>query len=109
GNTERCSRVFNLDEWIGITASVAGLDRIQESAIVISTLHAEAGVAPRWDGPFTAGGVAHDVAYAQDSAFLAAAAAHGLHPVDGTARSEEPRVGKQLINRKPNKCKWKTL
>src|SRR5699024_11274519 len=86
---------------------------VQTCALPIS------GVAPRCDRPFTAGGVALDVAYAQDSAFLAAAAAHGLHPVDGTAmlveqavaqsemflsaarapvgleRSEERRVGKE--------------
>ena len=49
-------------------------------------------MAPRWDRPFTAGGVALDVAYAQDSAFLAAAAAHGLHPVDGTAMLVEQAV-----------------
>src|SRR5699024_1549563 len=89
---ERARRVRALAERIGIPASVAGLDRIRESAIVISTLPAEAGVAPRWDRPFTAGGVALDVAYAQDSAFLAAAAAHGLHPVDGTAMLVDPAV-----------------
>jgi shikimate dehydrogenase len=91
-NPERARRVLDLAERIGITASVAGLDRIRESAIVISTLPAEAGVAPRWDRPFTAGGVALDVAYAQDSAFLAAAAAHGLQPVDGTAMLVEQAV-----------------
>jgi shikimate dehydrogenase len=91
-NPERARRVIDLAERIGITASVSGLERIRQSTIVISTLPAEAGVAPSWDGPFPAGAVALDVAYAQDSAFLTAAAAHGLQPVDGTAMLVEQAV-----------------
>lgn len=94
-NPERARRVLALAERIGITASVAGFERIRQSLIIISTLPAEAGVAPVWDESFTGGAseaVALDVAYAQDSAFLAAAAARGLQPVDGTAMLVEQAV-----------------
>jgi shikimate dehydrogenase len=47
---------------------------------------------PVWDDSLTPGGVALDVAYSAESAFLAAAAAHGLHPVDGTAMLVEQAV-----------------
>ncbi|MEY9258147.1 shikimate dehydrogenase [Brevibacterium epidermidis] len=91
-NPDRARRVIDLAERIGLTASVADLTRIEPSAIVISTLPAEAAPDPVWDDSFTSGGVALDVAYSAESAFLAAAAAHGLHPVDGTAMLVEQAV-----------------
>lgn len=91
-NPDRARRVLDLAERIGLTASVGDLTRIDPSAIVISTLPAEAAPDPVWDDSLTPGGVALDVAYAAESAFLAAAAAHGLHPVDGTAMLVEQAV-----------------
>lgn len=90
---DRAGRVLDLAARLGLTASVGGLDRIDPSAVVISTLPAEAAPEPVWGGPRADwGGVALDVAYAADSAFLAAAAAHGLHPVIGTAMLVEQAV-----------------
>lgn len=91
-NPDRARRVIDLAERIGLTASVGDLTRIEPSAIVISTLPAEAAPDPVWDDSLTPGGVALDVAYSAESAFLAAAAAHGLHPVDGTAMLVEQAV-----------------
>ncbi|WP_209324798.1 shikimate dehydrogenase family protein [Brevibacterium renqingii] len=93
---DRARRVLELADRLGITASTAPLERIPESALVISTLPAGAAPELRWDDSSTAGDapvrVALDVAYAQDSAFLAAAAAHGLRPVEGTAMLVEQAV-----------------
>ncbi|WP_166972110.1 shikimate dehydrogenase family protein [Brevibacterium atlanticum] len=99
---DRARRVVELSERIGLTATVAPLERIGPSAVVISTLPAEAAPDLEWDVSFTAGrdhssgenlsGVALDVAYADASSFLAAAAAHGLRPVDGTAMLVEQAV-----------------
>lgn len=90
-NPDRARRVLDLAERIGLTSSVGDLTRIGPSAIVISTLPAEAAPNPIWETPVP-GGVALDVAYAAESAFLTAAAAHGLHPVDGTAMLVEQAV-----------------
>ncbi|MGO3179958.1 MAG: shikimate dehydrogenase family protein, partial [Brevibacterium linens] len=79
-------------ERIGLSASVGDLSRIGPSAIVISTLPAEAAPDPIWDDSFAPGAIVLDVAYAADSAFLAAAAAHGLRPVAGTAMLVEQAV-----------------
>jgi shikimate dehydrogenase len=98
---DRARRVVELAEQIGLSASLAPLERIGPSVIVISTLPAEAAPQLEWDASFTAGdahsgnvpsGVALDVAYAEASSFLAAAAAHGLLPVDGTAMLVEQAV-----------------
>lgn len=92
----RARRVLELAERIGIGASLAPLERIGPSAIIISTLPAEAAPNLTWDDSFTAadvpGGVALDVAYAGPSAFLAAADAHGVRPVDGTVMLVEQAV-----------------
>lgn len=90
-NPDRARRVLDLADRIGLTASVGDLTRIGPSAIVISTLPAEAAPNPIWEAPVP-GGVALDVAYAAESAFLTAAAAQGLHPVDGTAMLVEQAV-----------------
>ena len=91
-NPDRARRVLDLAERIGLTASVGDLSRIGPSAIVISTLPAEAAPDPVWDDAFAPGAIALDVAYAADSTFLAAAAAHGLRPVAGTAMLVEQAV-----------------
>ncbi|SDS63578.1 shikimate dehydrogenase [Brevibacterium siliguriense] len=90
-NPDRARRVLDLAERIGLTASVGDLVRVAPSAIVISTLPAEAAPNPIWEAPVP-GGVVLDVAYAAESVFLTAAAAHGLHPVDGTAMLVEQAV-----------------
>ncbi|MCU4297967.1 shikimate dehydrogenase [Brevibacterium permense] len=89
---DRARRVLDLAERIGLTASVDDLTRIGPSSIVISTLPAEAAPDPIWDDSFAPGAIALDVAYAADSTFLAAAAAHGLRPVAGTAMLVEQAV-----------------
>ncbi|MGO3022046.1 MAG: shikimate dehydrogenase family protein [Brevibacterium sp.] len=91
-NPDRARRVLDLAERIGLSASVGDLSRIGPSAIVISTLPAEAAPDPIWDDSFAPGAIVLDVAYAADSAFLAAAAAHGLRPVAGTAMLVEQAV-----------------
>lgn len=91
-NPDRARRILDLAERIGLTASVGDLTRIGPSTIVISTLPAEAAPDPVWDDSRTRGGIALDVAYAGDSTFLAAAAAHGLRPVAGTAMLVEQAV-----------------
>ncbi|WP_166824461.1 shikimate dehydrogenase family protein [Brevibacterium limosum] len=91
-NPDRARRVLDLAERIGLTASVGDLTRIGPSAIVISTLPAEAAPDPVWDDSRTRGGIALDVAYAGDSTFLTGAAAHGLRPVAGTAMLVEQAV-----------------
>ncbi|UVI34513.1 shikimate dehydrogenase family protein [Brevibacterium spongiae] len=92
-NPNRTGRVLDLAAQLGLTTTVGRLDRIDDSEVVISTLPAEAVPEPIWAESFTAGAaVALDVAYAAESAFLAAAAAHGLHPVDGTAMLVEQAV-----------------
>ncbi|MGC2941493.1 MULTISPECIES: shikimate dehydrogenase family protein [unclassified Brevibacterium] len=89
---DRARRVLDLAERIGLTASVGDLTRLGASRFVISTLPAEAAPDPVWDDSFTAGDIALDVAYAGASTFLAAAAAHGLRPVSGTAMLVEQAV-----------------
>lgn len=89
---DRARRVLDLAERAGLTASVGDLTRIGASELVISTLPAEAAPDPTWDDSFAPGAIALDVAYAADSTFLAAAAAHGLRPVAGTAMLVEQAV-----------------
>jgi shikimate dehydrogenase len=91
-NPDRARRVLDLAERIGLTASVGDLTRIGPSEIVVSTLPAEAAADPIWDDSFAPGAIVLDVAYAADSTFLAAAAAHGLRPVAGTAMLVEQAV-----------------
>lgn len=89
---DRARRVLDLAERIGLTASVGDLTWIGPSEIVVSTLPAEAAPDPIWDDSFAPGAIALDVAYAADSTFLAAASAHGLRPVVGTAMLVEQAV-----------------
>lgn len=89
---DRARRVLDLAERTGLTASVGDLTQIGPSELVISTLPAEAAPDPTWDDSFAPGAIALDVAYAADSTFLAAAAAHGLRPVAGTAMLVEQAV-----------------
>lgn len=86
---ERAAATADLASRLGLTTAVRGLETIGASSIVISTLPAEAAPALRWPaGP----GVALDVAYAADSAFLADAADHDFTPVRGTAMLVEQAV-----------------
>lgn len=92
----RARRVLDLARQLGIDATTAPLERIADSRIVISTLPAEAAPDLTWEVGSDSGrsgrAVALDVAYASDSAFLAAAAAHGLITVEGTAMLVEQAV-----------------
>ncbi|MGO2859746.1 MAG: shikimate dehydrogenase family protein [Brevibacterium sp.] len=95
-NPDRARRVLTLAEELDITAGTGPLSRIAVADIVISTLPAEAVPALDW-APEFGGGVALDVAYAAESAFLAAAASHGLSPVGGTAMLVEQAVAQHEL------------
>lgn len=85
----RAAAVLDLADRLGMSADTGPLTTIADSAIVVSTLPAEAAPALTWPaGP----GVALDVAYAADSALLTDAAAHGFTPVPGIAMLVEQAV-----------------
>lgn len=90
-NPDRARKVLELSRRLGIAATTAPLALIKPSAIVVSTLPAEAAPTLDWSPGFR-GGVALDVAYASESAFLAAAESHGLIPIDGTVMLVEQAV-----------------
>lgn len=90
-NPDRARKVLELSRRLGIVATTAPLTRIDPSAIVISTLPAEAAPTMDWSPGFR-GGVALDVAYAAESGFLRAAESHGLISIDGTAMLVEQAV-----------------
>ncbi|MCF2571512.1 shikimate dehydrogenase family protein [Brevibacterium sp. UCMA 11754] len=90
-NPERAGRVLDLSKQLGVSASTAPLRQIEPSAVVISTLPAEAVPELQWSRDFR-GGVALDVAYAAESGFLRAAESHGLMPVEGTVMLVEQAV-----------------
>ena len=90
-NPDRARKVLALSQRLGIAATTAPLTMIEPSALVISTLPAEAVPDVRWSPAFH-GGVALDVAYASESTFLRAAESHGLIPVEGTAMLVEQAV-----------------
>lgn len=92
----RARRVLSLAAELGITAKTQPLTRIDAADIVVSTLPAEVVPDLGWSSEFT-GGVALDVAYAGDSAFLAAAATHGLRTVGGTAMLVEQAVAQHEL------------
>lgn len=92
----RARRVLTLAKELDITARTGSLSRIEAADIVISTLPAEAVPALDW-APEFAGGVALDVAYATESAFLGAAATHGLIPIGGTAMLVEQAVAQHEL------------
>jgi shikimate dehydrogenase len=85
----RAAAVLDLADRLGMSADTGPLMTIADSAIVVSTLPAEAAPALSWP---TGPGVALDVAYAADSALLADAAAHGFTPVPGIAMLVEQAV-----------------
>ncbi|MCM1012548.1 shikimate dehydrogenase [Brevibacterium sp. XM4083] len=85
----RAAAVLDLADRLGMSADTAPLTTIAPSAIVVSTLPAEAAPALTWP---TGPGVALDVAYAADSALLTDAAAHGFTPVPGIAMLVEQAV-----------------
>ncbi|WP_137823953.1 shikimate dehydrogenase [Brevibacterium sp. 2SA] len=85
----RAAAVLELADRLGMRAGTGPLTTIAPSAIVVSTLPAEAAPALTWPaGP----GVALDVAYAADSTLLRDAAAHGFTPVPGIAMLVEQAV-----------------
>ncbi|GAA0035908.1 shikimate dehydrogenase family protein [Brevibacterium metallidurans] len=88
-NPSRAQSAAELADRLGFALSIGQLSTIRPSAIVVSTLPAEAAPALSWDA---GSGAALDVAYAADSAFLASAAAHGYVPVPGTAMLVEQAV-----------------
>ncbi|WP_231441122.1 shikimate dehydrogenase family protein [Brevibacterium zhoupengii] len=90
-NPDRARRVLELSQRLGIAATTAPLRQIAPSALVISTLPAEAVPELQWSPDFHSG-VALDVAYAAESGFLRAAEAHGLLPVEGTVMLVEQAV-----------------
>ena len=90
-NPDRARKVLELSRRLGITATAAPLTQIEPSAIVISTLPAEAAPTLDWSPNFR-GGVALDVAYAAESRFLQAAQSHELIPIEGTAMLVEQAV-----------------
>ncbi|MBM6592121.1 shikimate dehydrogenase [Brevibacterium sp. RIT 803] len=90
-NPDRAARVLDLSKQLGVSASTAPLRQIEPSAVVISTLPAEALPELQWSPGFR-GGVALDVAYAAESGFLRAAESHGLIPVEGTVMLVEQAV-----------------
>lgn len=90
-NPDRARRVLALSKRLGMSATTAPFGRIDPSALVISTLPAEAVPELQWSPDFR-GGVALDVAYAAESGFLRAAEVRGLLPVDGTVMLVEQAV-----------------
>ena len=90
-NPDRARKVLDLSRRLGIKATAAPLTRIEPSAIVISTLPAEAAPTVNWSPSFR-GGVALDVAYAAESRFLQTADSHGLIPIAGTVMLVEQAV-----------------
>lgn len=90
-NPDRARRVLELSKQLGMSASTAPLRVIEPSAVVISTLPAEAVPELQWSLDFR-GGVALDVAYAAESGFLRAAESHGLISVEGTVMLVEQAV-----------------
>ncbi|TSI17889.1 shikimate dehydrogenase [Brevibacterium aurantiacum] len=90
-NPDRAGRVLDLSKQLGVSASTAPLRQIGPSAVVISTLPAEAVLELQWSPGFRCG-VALDVAYAAESDFLQAAESHGLIPVEGTVMLVEQAV-----------------
>lgn len=90
-NPDRARRVLELSKQLGMSASTAPLRLIEPSAVVISTLPAEAVPELQWSPGFR-GGVALDVAYAAESGFLRAAESQGLIPVAGTVMLVEQAV-----------------
>lgn len=88
-NPSRAQSAAELAYRLGLALTIGQLSTIRPSAIVVSTLPAEAAPALSWDA---GSGAALDVAYAADSAFLASAAAHGYVPVPGTAMLVEQAV-----------------
>lgn len=90
-NPDRARRVLELSKQLGVSASTAPLRVIEPSAVVISTLPAEAVPELQWSPDFR-GGVALDVAYAAESDFLRAAESQGLIPVEGTVMLVEQAV-----------------
>lgn len=88
-NPSRAQAAAELADRLGLALSIGQLSAVRPSSVVISTLPAEAAPALSWDA---GSGAALDVAYAADSAFLAAAAAHGYVPVPGTAMLVEQAV-----------------
>lgn len=94
-NPGRARHVLGLAHQLGIDAATAPLTRITPSQLVISTLPAEAAPDLKWDvesDTADPAGVALDVAYAGDSAFLTAAARHGFVHVEGTEMLIEQAV-----------------
>ncbi|MCF2587992.1 shikimate dehydrogenase [Brevibacterium sp. UCMA 11752] len=90
-NPDRAGRVLDLGKQLGVSVSTTTLKQIEPSAVVISTLPAEAVPELQWSPGFR-GGVALDVAYAAESGFLRAAESHGLIPVEGTVMLVEQAV-----------------
>lgn len=90
-NPDRARRVLELSARLGMSATTAPLKLIEPSAVVISTLPAEAVPELEWSPGFR-GGVALDVAYAAESGFLNAAKSHGLICVEGTVMLVEQAV-----------------
>lgn len=90
-NPDRARRVLELSAQLGMSATTAPLRLIEPSAVVISTLPAEAVPEMQWSPTFH-GGVALDVAYAAESGFLRAAQSHGLIAVEGTVMLVEQAV-----------------
>lgn len=90
-NPDRARRVLELSTQLGMSATTAPLSLIAPSAVVISTLPAEAVPDLQWSPGFR-GGVALDVAYAAESGFLRAAKSHGLISVEGTVMLVEQAV-----------------
>ncbi|GAA1867090.1 shikimate dehydrogenase family protein [Brevibacterium marinum] len=95
-NPDRADHVLELGRGLGMSVSTAPLSLIAPSALVISTLPAEAVPELRWS-PGRDGGVALDVAYASESSFLRAAETHGLTPIEGTMMLVEQAVAQSAM------------
>lgn len=90
-NPDRAQWVLTLSRRLGMSATTAPLRLIEPSALVISTLPAEAVPELQWSPGFRSG-VALDVAYAAESGFLRTAKSRGLIPVEGTVMLVEQAV-----------------
>lgn len=93
-SASRAAVTADLGTRLGLAVGIGGLETIRSSAVVVSTLPAEAAPALEWE---PGAGVVLDVAYAAESAILSAASAHGYVPVPGTAMLVEQAVAQAVL------------
>ncbi|MCT1765371.1 shikimate dehydrogenase [Brevibacterium casei] len=93
-SASRAVAAAELGTRLGLAVEIGGLETIRSSAVVVSTLPAEAAPTLTWE---PGSGVALDVAYAAESAVLTGASAHGYTAVPGTAMLVEQAVAQAVL------------